>query len=422
MNNETEINSSPMRRKFTNQDKIRYVNKFEKSPGSLRAFCVRKKISSSTFYYWKKMKIPMMASKKYGFKIKADYKPYYANIEENLCGAILDARSDGIPVNYKWIQRKARELNESLSVDEKHENPKFTNGWVRKFLLRFDFVNRKKTSSRNPAVAIGSVIDNYKEEINRLVINYNIKKENIFNMDETGVYFDMSPDYTIDKLGTKTVSIVSNSCSKQRFTCVLTIRGDGSRLKPMILFKGKNSPKRIIIPSNIQSVDAQLNAWMDTKFMLQYVESLPCSDEPKLLIMDAFAVHKKAEVLEKLMEKNFHVVFVPAGFTDLLQPLDVAIMRPFKSAMREYFCQWSYTQEKVKGRLPIPSKNLLVQWVESSFWNISSTIIENSFPSAEIDVPAFIDYANLEMFISEQNISIEELIKENFSDDENPFI
>ena len=30
---------------------------------------------------------------------KADYKPYYANIEEYLCGAILDACSDGIPVN-----------------------------------------------------------------------------------------------------------------------------------------------------------------------------------------------------------------------------------------------------------------------------------------------------------------------------------
>ena len=42
-------------------------------------------------------------------------------------------------------------------------------------------------------------------------------------------------------------------------------------------------------------------------------------------------------MLAKLKEKNIDVVFVPASCTDMLQPLDLAINKPFKDYMKAEF-------------------------------------------------------------------------------------
>ncbi len=47
-------------------------------------------------------------------------------------------------------------------------------------------------------------------------------------MGETGVWFNMTSDTTVDFKGAKKVSIIKNYASKSRFTAVLTISADGN--------------------------------------------------------------------------------------------------------------------------------------------------------------------------------------------------
>lgn len=58
-------------------------------------------------------------------------------------------------------------------------------------------------------------------------------------------------------------------------------------------------------------------------------------DKPTLLVWDHAAFHKTDEVKEKLKELNITSAMIPAGCTSLLQPLDVAINKPFKEWLRE---------------------------------------------------------------------------------------
>ena len=55
---------------------------------------------------------------------------------------------------------------------------------------------RKKSSSRNPSIPYGSVIESFQNEIKQIVLNYQIKKCNIFNMDETGIFLDTGDPLT----------------------------------------------------------------------------------------------------------------------------------------------------------------------------------------------------------------------------------
>jgi hypothetical protein len=115
---------------------------------------------------------------------------------------------------------------------------------------------------------------------------------------------------------------------------VLTCTASGEKLKPAIIFKGKNCPRGLIENLGIKAVWMQKNAWMDRPTMLAYVNSLPEGDDYKLLIMDSFSVHKDIDVLQALERERYKTVFVPSGYTDIYQPLDVSIMRPYKYGMR----------------------------------------------------------------------------------------
>ena len=66
---------------------------------------------------------------------------------------------------------------------------------------------------------------------------------------------------------------------------------------------------------------------------------LPAS-QPALAIFDVFASHGCTSVLDKLKEHNIHQVFIPAGCTGELQPLDLTFNDQFKGKMKALFADW----------------------------------------------------------------------------------
>ena len=79
-------------------------------------------------------------------------------------------------------------------------------------------------------------------------------------MDETLIFFDMVGNVTVEAKGNKTVHIRTTGNEKNWFTCVLSVLANGTKLSPMIIFKGKrlshNFPLGII-------VQMQEKGWMD---------------------------------------------------------------------------------------------------------------------------------------------------------------
>ncbi|CAJ0848480.1 2066_t:CDS:2 [Entrophospora sp. SA101] len=99
-------------------------------------------------------------------------------------------------------------------------------------------------------------------------------------MDETLVYFDMSRGLTISQKGEKTVHIKCTGNEKNRFTVVLTCAGDGSKLKPICIFKGKKLPQGQTIPDGVvvwfqekvKSVDGKPKEYVSPEYYVNYLE------------------------------------------------------------------------------------------------------------------------------------------------------
>lgn len=91
-------------------------------------------------------------------------------------------------------------------------------------------------------------------------------------MDESPIQFDMPLNRTVSKTGEKTVKILTTGNEKNRLMVVLTCTGDGSKLKPLVIFKCKTMPK--IANKHCVVVAMQEKGWMDDNIMKICIEKV----------------------------------------------------------------------------------------------------------------------------------------------------
>ena len=84
-------------------------------------------------------------------------------------------------------------------------------------------------------------------------------------------------------------------------------------------------------------------------------------------------------VLLKLEENNIMVIFIPPNCTDLLQPLDIGVNKPFKAEIKRRFVNWysdkvkaqldnEISIQEVKVQMPLSKmKPLAARWLVGAF-------------------------------------------------------
>ena len=171
-----------------------------------------------------------------------------------------------------------------------------SNCWCTKFLRRKNLALRQKTKI---AQKLPEHLDQKITSFHSFVIKSrrkgNYELVHIGNMDETPVWFDMPSARTVNEKGAKTVLVNTTGHEKSRFTVVLACMADGTKLKPMVIFKRKNLPKENFPPGVL--VHCHPKGWMDEAGMKLWVEKVWRSRpggllrKKSLLVWDSFQAH-----------------------------------------------------------------------------------------------------------------------------------
>ncbi|GFU76721.1 pogo transposable element with KRAB domain [Trichonephila clavipes] len=134
--------------------------------------------------------------------------------------------------------------------------------WCSRFMARNNLVLREKTKVSQ---MLPKDVDNKSISFQKYVIGLRKQKKyllsHIGNMDETPVTFDMIRNKTIDMKGTKTIHINTTGHEKSHFIVVLSCLADGTKLKPMVIFKRKTVPKSNF-PKGV-FIHVHEKGWMD---------------------------------------------------------------------------------------------------------------------------------------------------------------
>lgn len=86
-----------------------------------------------------------------------------------------------------------------------------------------------------------------------------------------------------------------------------------------------------IINNNILTFSSQ--SYMNTECFCQYLHFLieQYNDNRKIhLILDSYSSHTSKLSIETATNLNIDLYFIPSHFTDIFQPLDIAIFAPLK--------------------------------------------------------------------------------------------
>ena len=276
------------------------------------------------------------------------------------------------------------------------EDFKASRGWLRKFMKRNGLSLRRKTSvaQQDPERMVGRLVS-YVIQVRRLQEKHKYSASDVIAMDETPVWCDMISETTVDTSGKKTITLKSTGHEKARVSVCLAAKADGTKLKPMVVFKGgKREVAKLKQEFQHRAIVAtSANGWMDAELTKVWVDSVvgAFAFNRRLLAWDSYECHIGDSITESLKSKKIDPVIVPGGCTKYMQAPDVSWNKPFKASCTEKYDEWLGTigihEETAAGNLKSPPRRAILQWILDAWTELPTDVIENSFRSCALNLP-----------------------------------
>ncbi|GFV78453.1 tigger transposable element-derived protein 1 [Trichonephila clavipes] len=184
----------------------------------------------------------------------------------------------------------------------------------------------------------------FPEKLAKIIEDGDYSADQVFNADETGLYWKRLPNRTYIAKEEKTAS--GHKASKDRVTLLLCSNASGDRmLKPLLI--NKSLRPRALKGKDLKQLPvhwmANPKTWMTTDFLTEWFNNCfvpeveaymkeKSLDFKVLLIVDNAASHPQLE------HPNVQLVFLPPNTTSLIQPLDQGIIATFK----KYYIKTTY--------------------------------------------------------------------------------
>ena len=178
----------------------------------------------------------------------------------------------------------------------------------------------------------------------------------VVNFDQTGTKMVPVSDWN---QGTKQIEVVGRD-DKREITLLLAISLSGELLNPQVIYAGKTDRCHADAPVPPGwNVTHSASHWSTTETMVEHVDAVlaPYMKEQRqklglepdatgLCLFDVFAAHRHDDFLKKLSACSIKAIFVPAGCTGFLQPLNVLVNHLFKQQLTQNFSEWYAEQVK----------------------------------------------------------------------------
>jgi hypothetical protein len=253
--------------------------------------------------------------------LKREKKVSFPNIEEALTIWVETALQAGLIITDNILSTKALGFAFLL----KENKFKCSGGWVDNFKKRHNL--RQYHIHGEAASAPLEDLDTMRENLRQTLKDYS--PEDIFNCDETGLFWKMKPSRTISN-----GQVSGTKQSKDRVMVLLTCNVTGTeKLAPLFIHKYENPRAIKNINKKTLPVDYYWNqkSWMQVSIWNEYIKKLNTrmrrQDRNILLLVDNAPTHALYETTHLT---NITIKHLPPNTTAHLQPCDQGIINSFK--------------------------------------------------------------------------------------------
>ena len=258
-------------------------------------------------------------------------------------------------------------------------------GWIQRFKRKYGLTTKRVCGEYLDA-AIEDAEQWLANEWPKILEKY--KPEDIYNADETSLFYQQLPDKAIAFRGEK---VRGPKCSKKRVTLLLVVNMDAShRIKPIIV---NNALRPTCLASKYKMEYHQLpvwwyaskSAWVNTPIfheVLKRLNRLFIRQNRKVcIIIDNAPCHFTGKTYS-----NVEVKFLPRRTTAVIQPLDQGIIRSVKMKYRSSMTAKYLTA--LEGRKPFKSNlvfdvKVACDTVARAWKQVTDETIKNCFRHAK---------------------------------------
>lgn len=311
-------------------------------------------------------------SREFNLEYKKVRAPEFPTVDSALLEWFNKQRSRNLPLSGPILIEKAKEI---ASLQTQHSFLA-SEGWFNNWKKRHSIVF-KKAAGEESAVddnVVSDWIESTWPDISRP-----FAPNDIFNADETGLFYRCLPDKTMEF---KKKACHGGKSSKERLTLLLGANADGSeKLKPLLI--GKSAKPRCFKGiRDVKSLPVQYennsSAWMTGEIFSRWLKDLDRKmkllNRKILLVLDNCTAHTSAN----LNLGNVAICFLPPNVTSKLQPMDRGIINATKIKYRTQLLK------KIIARIDhgqSPSIDVLeaIYGISTAWNSVSQSTIANCF-------------------------------------------
>ena len=310
------------------------------------------------------------------------------------------ARSHNLPISGPLIKEKALEFSKAT----KNTDFKASNGWLDRFKKRHN-ITSVVISGESASSVDESVVADWKAKLPQVVADFEPK--NIFNMDETGIFYCAVPD--------KTLKVKGDECkggkkSKERITASFCVNMEGEFEKTFVI--GKCAKPRCFQNLSVKTLpviwEHNKKTWMTADIFRRWLNDFNAKMKRKkrrvLLLLDNAPSHPKDIVLS-----NVKTVFLPANTISVRQPLDQGIIKAVKTQYRKQLLQKVLAKmnkgDKTSNILKCVSVLDAINWISRAVKYLDATTVKKCFYKSGVALES-----NIESFDTSDEISLAELV------------
>ena len=271
--------------------------------------------------------------------------------EHALAKWLTHLTASGFPARHAILRDMAEEIRKDrISKINDHSiilvsYPPIGKNWVHRFLGRHPKLQTAITRSIEAArikEVTRDAINNWFDIFAATLEDYQITMENVYNMDETG--FPIGTIQTARVIVDTTIRMKyqAQPGRQEWVTAVECVCADGNSIPPLIIFKGE-SMLNAWIPRDIEprwSFSSNTKGWTSNAHGLEWLRKCfepatrgKANERMRMLICDGHDSHISADFIYHCIQNDIVLFLLPPHSSHLMQPLDVGVFGPLKTAI-----------------------------------------------------------------------------------------
>lgn len=343
-------------------------------------------------------------------------------IEDTLEGYVIARSEWGFPVDKQELLDMIQALVRDMKLVTNFSNDRPGEAWYRRFMRDHPRISLKKPEQLQKCrvnAADPFVVNDFYDKLESVIQKYNLKNRPhlVFNCDESAFPTDPNNLLALGEKGKKSFYRQIGGTGRENISVNSCVTAAGDKVPPHIIFKGQAVQCRWVSKAEYPGTcySATTNGYMEecvffmwlTESFVPFVNEMRAkhneSNSHAVLIYDGHRSHISVRVIRLALDNKIVLVRLPSHLTHRLQPLDLAVFGPVKTAwgrkMVEHgkknmgasnFYLTRETFSKYVGEVwrDTPSKNIIAGFKETGLFPID----RSKFPISDYPLGALDRY------------------------------